>query len=55
MLVQTWFKCVQDIKMEYGILDENIWNFNKTGFQIGVIVIARVITRTNRAGQPRTI
>jgi hypothetical protein len=28
---------VQEIKAKYGILDEDIYNFNETGFIIGVI------------------
>lgn len=32
ILIRAWFKRVQDIKIQYGILDEDTWNFNKTGF-----------------------
>jgi hypothetical protein len=40
--------------VEYGILPEDTYNFNKTGFQMGVISIAKVVTGTDRAGRPRT-
>jgi hypothetical protein len=43
------------MKIQYGILDEDIWNFDETGFQMGVIATARVVTGTDRAGRPRTV
>ena len=55
MLIWGWFKRILDIKIQYRILNNNTQNFNKTGFQIGVIATIRVVTRTNRAGQPRII
>jgi hypothetical protein len=55
VLIRDWFNHVQDIKIQYGILDKNIWNFDKTGFQMGVIATAKVVTGTDRAGWPRTI
>jgi hypothetical protein len=54
-LLRTWFKCVQAIKIQYGILDDDVWNFDGTGFQMGIIAISRVITSTDRQGRPRTI
>jgi hypothetical protein len=41
--------------IEYSILDDDIYNFNKTGFQMGVIVTVKVVTGTDRAGRPRII
>src|SRR5207248_666309 len=41
--------------VQYGILDEDIWNFDETGFQMGVIATSRVVTGTDRAGRPRTV
>ena len=55
ILIWGWFKRVQDIKIEYGILDADTWNFDETGCQMGVIVTAKVITGTDRAGRPRTV
>src|ERR1700742_1886597 len=54
-LIRTWFKRIQDAKIHYGILDEDIWNFDETGFQMGVITTSRVITGVDRAGQPKTV
>jgi hypothetical protein len=36
-------------------MDEDIYNFNKTGFQMGVISTAKVITGSERAGRPVSI
>jgi hypothetical protein len=40
---------VQNIIKKYRILEEDIYNFDKTGFQMGVISIAKVITRAEKA------
>ena len=55
VLIRSWFKHVQDMKIQYGILDDDVWNFDETGFQMGVIATARVVTGTDRAGRPRTV
>ena len=31
VLIRGWFKSVQDVKIQYGILDEDTWNFDETG------------------------
>jgi hypothetical protein len=53
-LIREWFRHVQAIIAEYGILEDDIYNFDETGFQMGVISTAKVITGANRAGRPRT-
>ena len=55
MLIQAWFKCVQDTIIQYGILNKDVWNFNKTSFQMGVIGTAKVVTKTDHTGQPKTV
>jgi hypothetical protein len=54
-LIRGWFQRVHDIVAEYGIPDNDIYNFDETGFQMGVISTAKVVTGTDRAGRPRTI
>jgi hypothetical protein len=49
-LIHEWFKRIQDTKAQYGILDEDSYNFDESGFQMGVIATARVVTGTDRAG-----
>ena len=50
VLIQAWFERVQDTKIKYGILDKDTWNFDETGFQMGVIATVKVVTGTDRAG-----
>jgi len=53
-LIRGWFQRIQATKAEYGILEDDIYNFDETGFQMGVIATAKVVTGTDRAGRPRT-
>jgi hypothetical protein len=54
-LIQGWFQRIQQTIAEYGILEQDIYNFDETGFQMGVIATAKVVTGTDRAGRPRTV
>jgi hypothetical protein len=36
-VITPWFKLVANTKAKYGITDEDIYNFDETGFIIGVI------------------
>jgi hypothetical protein len=47
-IIRAWFRLVQNTIAKYGIADEDIYNFDETGFQIGVISTAKVITSTER-------
>jgi hypothetical protein len=53
-LISLWFKLVKDTIMKYGVLEEDIFNFDETGFQMGVISTSKVITTSDRKGRPRT-
>ena len=53
-LIRGWFQRIRAAKAEYGILDDDVYNFDETGFQMGVIATAKVVTGTDRAGRPRT-
>ena len=39
-----WFKLVEKTKAKYSVYNNNIHNFNKTRFQIGVIGLIKVVT-----------
>ncbi|RJE17670.1 Pogo transposable element [Aspergillus sclerotialis] len=49
--IYEWFSTVQRIITENGILPEDIYNFNKTGFAIGLISTAKVVTRAEYYGR----
>jgi hypothetical protein len=54
-LISLWSKLVGDIVAKYGVAEEDIYNFDETGFQIGVISTSKVITTSDRKGRLRTI
>jgi hypothetical protein len=40
---------------KYGILPEDIYNFDETGFQMGQISASKVVTATDRLGRPKQV
>ena len=46
---------VRNTITKYRIIEEDIYNFDKTGFQIGVISIAKVITGVERSQKPKSV
>ena len=53
-LISLWFKLVGDTIAKYGVTEEDIFNFDETGFQMGVISTSKVITSSDRKGRLRT-
>lgn len=49
-MVQNWFERFQALRERYNVFDEDIWNFDETGFQIGVGKSQWIVTssRTKR-------
>jgi len=54
-VIGLWFKLVQDTILQYGVPEEDIYNFDETGFQMGVISTSKVVTTSERRGRPRTV
>jgi predicted HTH domain antitoxin len=54
-IIKGWFDCLQQIQMQYGIAHEDIYNFDETGFAIGLIATTKVVTRANMPGKPHLI
>jgi Tc5 transposase DNA-binding domain len=52
IVIQEWFQRIKNMQEKYGIIDTDIFNFDETGFQIGVIATAKVITQSERRGRP---
>ena len=46
--MRAWFWLVQNTIAKYGILDEDIYNFDETGFQMGMISTAKVVISAER-------
>jgi hypothetical protein len=55
VLVGNWFKLVEHTKTTYGILDEDVFNFDEAGFAIGMIGTQLVVTGSERRGRPKLI
>ena len=55
VIIRDWFRLVRNTIEKYGILDEDIFNFDETGFQMGVISTAKVITGAERSQKPKSI
>jgi hypothetical protein len=47
-IISVWFKLVEDTKAKYGIHDDNVHNFDETGFKIGVVGSIKVVTGAER-------
>ena len=50
-VIQEWFNRVQATVQQYGILLEDIYNFDETGFAMGLTATAKVITRAEYYGR----
>jgi hypothetical protein len=54
-IISPWFDLVRNVKAKYGILDEDTYNFDETGFQIGVGGSVRVVTASERRLKPLSV
>ena len=54
-IIQQWFKHVQAIVAKYRIQNDNIFNFDKTGFMIGVALTTKVVTASEKGYRPKTV
>ena len=44
VLIRSWFELVEQTKAKYGILDEDVFNFDEAGFMMGKIMAQLVVT-----------
>jgi hypothetical protein len=51
-VIGPWFDLVQNVKAKYGILDEDTYNFDETGFTMGVGNRVKVVTASERRTEP---
>jgi hypothetical protein len=52
-VIREWFDLVRNIKTKYGILDDDIFNFDETGFMMGVIFPGMVVTTSDGRGKAK--
>ena len=48
--ISAWFNRVNETRQSYGILDEDTYNFNETGFMMGVAATLKVVTSSDTIG-----
>jgi hypothetical protein len=46
---------VENIRAKYGILDYDLYNFDETGFIIGIITAAIVVTHVDRHSRGKAV
>jgi hypothetical protein len=54
-LIAKWFELYRSVRDEYRIVEADIWNFDETGFMMGIIHSHMVVTRSDRRGRAKKI
>ncbi|EED18891.1 pogo transposable element, putative [Talaromyces stipitatus ATCC 10500] len=54
-IIQKHFDRVREVISEYGILPEDIYNFDETGFAMGLCATAKIITGSDRYARPKLL
>ncbi len=52
-IIGQWFSLVRNMKAKYGILDVDIYNFDETGFLMGMIFPGIVVTSSEGRGKAK--
>ena len=53
--IAAWFELFRNIRAKYGILDEDLYNFDETGFIMGQIASSMVVTGADRDGKRKKV
>jgi hypothetical protein len=53
--IRGWFVLVQNMIAKYGINEVDIYNFDETGFMMGIISTAMVVTSAERHGRAKAV
>ena len=51
--INAWFRLIRNIIAKYGVQEADIYNFDETGFMIGIISTGMVVTSAERRGRPK--
>ncbi|KFY28655.1 hypothetical protein V491_00357, partial [Pseudogymnoascus sp. VKM F-3775] len=54
-LIGAWFQLVENMKAKYGVQDCDFYNFDETGFMMGIICPAMIVTRADRRGRGKAV
>ncbi|KAF5255628.1 hypothetical protein FOXYS1_13950, partial [Fusarium oxysporum] len=55
IIIRNWFRLIANVIAKYGIRPNEIYNFDETGFMMGVIASGMVITGAERRGRPKSV
>jgi hypothetical protein len=53
--LNAWFRLVANMRAKYGIQDSDFYNYDKTGFMMGIIGGKMVVTRSDRQSNPKLV
>ena len=53
--LNAWFRLVANMRAKYGILDADFYNFDETGFMMGMIRGHMVVTHSDRQSNPKLV
>jgi hypothetical protein len=54
-VIQGWFRLVENTKAKYGILDDDTYSFDETGFMMGQISTGAVVTASEQRGRAKQV
>ncbi|RYC80031.1 hypothetical protein BFJ63_vAg17088 [Fusarium oxysporum f. sp. narcissi] len=54
-VIRNWFRLVANVIAKYGIRSDDIWNFDETGFLMGMIASGMVVTGSERRSKPKLV
>jgi DDE superfamily endonuclease len=52
-VIGEWFTLVRNMVAKYGIVDEDVYNFDETGFMMGIIFPGMVVTTSDGRGRAK--
>jgi hypothetical protein len=53
--IRAWFQLVEDTRVAYGIADQDMFNFDETGFMLGVASTSKVVTSSDTIGRATVV
>jgi hypothetical protein len=53
--IRNWFRLLENTIAKYGIQSDDIWNFDETGFMMGIISTGKVVTSAERRRKPKSV
>ena len=54
-IIEPWFRLVEETRQAHGILDEDTYNFDETGFAMGIAATSKVVTSSDIIGRAVTV